>query len=183
VRACGRSDGAVTIAKTRADKGALLHLPKLVGARQDSTLKSVFSEGERGALGLAAFFTEAHLDASNSSLILDDPVTSLDHTRRSLVASRIAALAQTRQIIVFTHDVSFVADLKREAKGLGVSVCERSVVRGKGVEKKPGMRSHSHPWKARGVAERIGELRTELAHIKRESSNWDQHMYEKEVAH
>ena len=77
----------VTIARTRANKGALLHQLKLVGARQNVTLPHVFSEGERTALGLAAFFTEAHLDTSKSALILDDPVNSLDHVRRGLVAA------------------------------------------------------------------------------------------------
>src|SRR5258708_32430918 len=67
----------------------LHHQPKLVGARQNVTLPRVFSEGERTALGLASFFTEAHLDASKSALILDDPVTSLDHVRRGLVAARL----------------------------------------------------------------------------------------------
>ena len=105
----------VTIARTRADKGALLHQPKLVGARQEVKLPNVFSEGERTALGLAAFFTEAHLDCSKSAIILDDPVTSLDHVRRGLVAARLVELAENRQVILFTHDVAFVADLKREA--------------------------------------------------------------------
>jgi FtsZ-binding cell division protein ZapB len=57
----------VTIARTRADKGALLHQPKLVGARQEVTLPRVFSEGERTALGLAAFFTEAQATEETSS--------------------------------------------------------------------------------------------------------------------
>ena len=96
----------VTIARTRADKGALLHQPKLVGARQEVKLPLVFSEGERTALGLAAFFTEAYLEGSESVLILDDPVTSLDHIRRGLVAARLATLAANRQVIMFTHDVS-----------------------------------------------------------------------------
>ena len=42
----------VTIARTRAEKGALLHQPKLVGARQEVKLPRVFSEGERTALVL-----------------------------------------------------------------------------------------------------------------------------------
>ena len=172
----------VTIAKTRGDRGALLHQPKLVGARQNVTLPRVFSEGERTALGLAAFFTEAHLDASKSALILDDPVNSLDHIRRGLVAARLAALAETRQVVVFTHDVSFVSDLKREAKGLGVSVGERSVTKGRGGERKPGTCSTTHPWKAKDVSERLGELRSELARIKRESRDWDAATYENEVA-
>lgn len=172
----------VTIARTRADKGALLHQPKLVGARQKVTLPRVFSEGERTALGLAAFFTEAHLDASKSALILDDPVTSLDHIRRGLVASRLVALAEVRQVVVFTHDVAFVADLKREAISRSVLVAERSVVRSRAKEKKPGACTTKHPWKAKDVPERLGELRKGLAQIKKERSNLDEGGYEKEVA-
>jgi energy-coupling factor transporter ATP-binding protein EcfA2 len=172
----------VTIARTRADKGALLHQPKLVGARQQVTLPRVFSEGERTALGLAAFFTEAHLDGSNSALILDDPVTSLDHIRRDLVATRLAALAENRQVILFTHDVAFVADLKREAAAKGVSVSERSVTRSRAEERKPGACSTKHPWKAKDVPGRLNELRQELGRIRREATTWDEKQYDDTVA-
>ena len=172
----------VTITKTRGDKGLLMHQPKLVGARQTIPLPRVFSEGEKTALGLAAFFTEAHLDASKSALILDDPVSSLDHIRRGLVATRLAALADTRQVVVFTHDVSFVADLKREAKGKNVPVGERSVSRGRGGEKKPGVCGTKLPWKTKDVSERLGELRRELALIKKGHEDWDDVTYETEVA-
>ena len=172
----------VTIARTRADKGALLHQPKLVGARQEVKLPRVFSEGERTALGLAACITEAHLDGSKSAFILDDPVTSLDHIRRGLVAARLAALAADRQVIMFTHDVAFVADLKREASGLGVPVAERSVTRSWADERKAGACSTSHPWKAKDVPERLDTLGRELARIKKENTSWDQKTYEDAVA-
>ena len=172
----------VTIARTRAEKGALLHQPKLVGARQEVKLPRVFSEGERTALGLAAFFTEAHLDGSKSALILDDPVTSLDHIRRGLVAARLAALAANRQVIMFTHDVAFVADLKREASRGGVSVAERSVTRSWADVRKPGVCSNNHPWKAKDAPARLDELRRELARIKKEGTSWDQRTYEDAVA-
>lgn len=172
----------VTIARTRADKGALLHQPKLVGARQQVTLPRVFSEGERSALGLAAFFTEAHLDASNSAIILDDPVTSLDHIRRGLVAGRLAALAEARQVVIFTHDVAFVADLKQEAKARSIPVAERSVTRSRADERKPGACSTNHPWKAKDVPARLGELREELARMKKDCGNWDPQAYENAVA-
>ncbi|MCC6311618.1 MAG: AAA family ATPase [Trueperaceae bacterium] len=170
----------VTIARTRADKGALLHQTKLVGVRQQVTLPRVFSEGERTALGLAAFFTEADLDASNSAIILDDPVTSLDHIRRGLVAARLAALAELRQVIVFTHDVSFVADLTREAKGKGVPIAERSVTRSRAGERKPGVCSTAHPWKAKDVPARLDELRKDLARVK--GGTMDQQAYEDAVS-
>jgi energy-coupling factor transporter ATP-binding protein EcfA2 len=172
----------VTIARTRADKGALLHQPKLVGARQQITLPRVFSEGERTALGLAAFFTEAHLDGSKSALILDDPVTSLDHIRRGLVATRLAALAENRQVILFTHDVAFVADLKREASAKGVSVAERSVTRSRADERKPGACTTKHPWKAKDVPARINELRQELGRIRKDAGTWDEKQYDDAVA-
>ena len=172
----------VTIARTRADKGALLHQPKLVGARQEVKLPLVFSEGERTALGLAAFFTEAYLEGSESVLILDDPVTSLDHIRRGLVAARLATLAANRQVIMFTHDVSFVADLKREASGQGVSVAERSVTRSRADERKPGACSTNHPWNTKDVPARLDELRRDLARIKKEGTTWEQKTYEDAVA-
>jgi energy-coupling factor transporter ATP-binding protein EcfA2 len=172
----------VTVAKTRHDRGALLHQPKLVGARQNVTLPRVFSEGERTALGLSAFFTEVQLDDSGSVIILDDPVSSLDHVRRARVASRLAALAQARQVVVFTHDVAFVSELKREAQGLSVPVGERSVTRSRGGEKEPGQCSTEHPWKAKDVTERLHDLRMELARIKRDHATWDDRTYEDWVA-
>lgn len=172
----------VTIAKTRAERTALLHQPKLVGVRQDVALPKVFSEGEKTALGLAAFLTEAHLDASKSALILDDPVSSLDHVRRELVATRLVELGQNRQVVVFTHDVSFVADLKREAKGKGVRVADRSVAKSRAGDRKPGSCSTKHPWKAKDVLQRLGVLREELDRINKECPDWETDHYEKEVA-
>ena len=171
----------VTISRTRAQRGALLHQPRLVGARQDVKLPRVFSEGERTALGLAAFLTEAHMDTSKSALILDDPVTSLDHVRRELVASRLATFAEGRQVIVFTHDVALVAELKRESHRRGVSVAERSVVRSRTGERKPGACHTKHPWKAKEVGTRLNDLRGELARIRRQSHEWDEKAYEDAV--
>ena len=172
----------VTIAKTKAEKGALLHLPKLVGARQTTELSRVFSEGERTALGLAACFTEAALDESNSGLILDDPVTSLDHIRRERVAQRLVDFAQSRQVLVFTHDVAFVAALKGAAFRQQVVVTERWVARSRAGEKLPGFCADTHPWKAKDVRARLGELREDLAKLRKQSSEFDDQQYEDAVA-
>ncbi|HEX7680767.1 MAG TPA: AAA family ATPase, partial [Thermoanaerobaculia bacterium] len=172
----------MTIALTRADKGMLLHQPKLVHTRQQVPLLRVLSEGERTALGLAAFFTEAYLDESKSALILDDPVTSLDHVRRELVARRLAELSEFRQVIVFTHDASFVVDLKNEATAHQISFADRTVSRSRSGERKPGACGPEHPWKAKNVRERLGELRVELARITAEQSMWNEREYENKVA-
>ena len=172
----------VTIAKTKARKGALLHQPKLVGARQASALSDVFSEGERSALGLAAFFTEVSLDDSRSALILDDPVTSLDHIRRERVAERLVDFAETRQVVVFTHDVAFVGYLKSAASRKDVSVAERSVSRSRAGERLPGLCVETHPWTAKDVRRRLGELRTDLAKMAKRSDEYDDREYEDAVA-
>ena len=54
-------------------------------------------------------------------IVIDDPVSSLDRDRGLKVAARIAAEAQKRQVIVFTHDLIFFNDLCREADDLGVT--------------------------------------------------------------
>ena len=172
----------VTIAKTKAEKGALLHLPKLVGARQTTELSRVFSEGERTALGLAACFTEAALDDSGSALILDDPVTSLDHIRRERVAERLVDFAQTRQVVVFTHDVAFVAELRGAAFREEVDVAERWVARSRRGDKLPGFCADTHPWKAKDARARLGELREDLARLRRKLSEFDDQQYEDAVA-
>ena len=154
----------------------------MVGARQEVKVPHVFSEGERTALGLAAFFTEACLDGSKSAVVMDDPITSLDHVRRGLVAERVIALAVDRQVVMFTHDVAFVADLKRAAIDPGVSVAERSVTRSRANERKPGACSDVHPWKAKDVGARFDELRRELARIKKNCPTWDEREYEEGVA-
>ena len=44
-------------------------------------------------------------------MIFDDPVSSLDHRRIKEVAQRVALLAETTQVIVFTHDIFFASTL------------------------------------------------------------------------
>ena len=109
-------------------------------------------------------------------------MTSLDHICRGLVAKRLATFAADRQVIMFTHDVAFVADLKREASGLRVSIAERSVTRSWSDERKPGACSTKHPWTTKDVPARLDELRRKLARIKKEDVTSDHKTYEDAVA-
>lgn len=170
----------VTLEDTGGHKGRLQHRPAFVGAVQQAAIAKVLSEGEQTALGLAGFFTEAFLDDSKSAIVLDDPVSSLDHIRRGRVASRLVELAQERQVVVFTHDLAFVADLARAAGDAEVPIVERSVERrGDG---RPGVCLESHPWKTRDVRARLGTLDADLARIRREMTGWQQEQLEKETA-
>lgn len=71
----------------------------------------VFSEGEQKVLALADFLAEARVGGIAAPVVFDDPVSSLDHRRIDEVATRITALAESSQVIVFTHDILFATRL------------------------------------------------------------------------
>jgi hypothetical protein len=160
-------------------KGKLRQRPELLGAKTKRPVREVLSEGEQTALGLAGFFTEAFFDPSKSGIVLDDPVSSLDHFRREDVARRLAELAGDRQVVVFTHDLEFVVALSAAARDAESAFTERSVERrGAG----PGVCIKEHPWKAKDVGRRLDELGQLLAEIKRERPDWTQQQYEEKCA-
>lgn len=74
-------------------------------------LGEILSEGEQKVVALADFLAEASLKPDRAPIVLDDPVTSLDHKRLQHVVDRVVALSRDRQVIVFTHDIWFAAEL------------------------------------------------------------------------
>jgi energy-coupling factor transporter ATP-binding protein EcfA2 len=161
-------------------KGRVRHRPALLGSTVERPVADVLSEGEQTALGLAGYFTEAYFDAGRSALVLDDPVSSLDHIRRAAVAERLTDFAAERQVIVFTHDLEFVVALSAAASAHGVPFTERSIRR-RG-DRAPGVSVDAHPWKAKDVGRRLDELTRLLAEIRRERADWDADRYEEECA-
>jgi hypothetical protein len=139
----------------------------------------VLSEGEQTALGLAGYFTEAHFDESKSALVLDDPVTSLDHIRRSQVAESLVRFAADRQVIVFTHDLAFVRDLTTRSDEEHLTLTERTVQR---LGSTPGQVSEGYPWKAKDVKRRFDELTVSLTRLKKDRPNLTQDAYDEECA-
>lgn len=71
----------------------------------------IASEGEHRCVALAAFLAELSQASHQSALVFDDPVSSLDHWHRQRIAERLVEEANTRQVIVFTHEVVFLNDL------------------------------------------------------------------------
>lgn len=76
----------------------------------------VLSEGEQRAIALADFLTEIEICNLKGGIIFDDPVNSLDHERKLYIASRLVEESKRRQVVVFTHDVSFLFDLVNECE-------------------------------------------------------------------
>jgi len=89
----------------------------------------VLSEGEQTAAALADFLTEIELNGACAGVIFDDPVTSMDHVRKELIAQRLVDEAARRQVIVFTHDILFTNYLASAAEDKGVAFAGRTVWR------------------------------------------------------
>jgi recombinational DNA repair ATPase RecF len=70
----------------------------------------VLSEGEQKVIALADFLAEASLKPP-APVIFDDPINSLDYKRLAEVVDRIVVLSETRQVIVFTHNIWFTTEL------------------------------------------------------------------------
>ena len=79
----------------------------------------ILSEGEKRALALAGFLAEVQEIGSKHGIIIDDPVSSLDHSRIEAVAKRLVQEARTgRQVIIFTHNLFFHYAVCAAARGV-----------------------------------------------------------------
>lgn len=115
----------------------------------------IASEGEQRCIALAVFFAELSIASHKSAVVFDDPVSSLDQLRRGKVADRLVEEAKHRQVIVFTHDVVFLAELQRASEKAGVAVqfCNLHWKRDE-----PGHCEAGLPWDQQGYKERIDSL-------------------------
>jgi len=116
----------------------------------------VLSEGEQRALSLACFLAESHVAGRRSGIILDDPVTSLDHGRVRRVARRLVhEAAKGRQIIVFTHNLVFYHELTLACVDRANPVAVLPCIIEQGANGKFGLVTVGDaPWVARKVRER-----------------------------
>ncbi len=85
---------------------------KLVASYKPS---EILSEGEQKALALADFLAEVTAVPASSPVVFDDPITSMDYRRIHEVCDRIVALSDDHQIVVFTHNIWFAAELLAKA--------------------------------------------------------------------
>jgi energy-coupling factor transporter ATP-binding protein EcfA2 len=150
---------------------------KLLVAKQSAS--QILSEGEQRAISLADFLTEVQLNPNNAGVIFDDPVTSLDHRRRAIIAKRLVELSATKQVVIFTHDISFFAKLTSYAdKTTGLKVTKTSIRKfGNAV----GIIKPDLPWIAQKVTARIGFLRNELVKLKKLEKEGDEDQYNMQV--
>ena len=150
---------------------------KLLVAKQSAS--QILSEGEQRAISLADFLTEVQLNPNNSGVIFDDPVTSLDHKRRAIIAKRLVDLSATKQVVIFTHDIAFFAKLSSYAdKTAGLKVTKTSIRKfGNAV----GIIKPDLPWIAQKITARIRFLRNELVRLKKLEKEGDEDQYNMQV--
>ncbi|WP_422132835.1 AAA family ATPase [Endozoicomonas sp. ALD040] len=137
------------LAATKGSKGNQLLSLKLSG--NNGKLPDIASEGEQKCISLAGFFSDLRVDNRKSAVIFDDPVNSLDHKWRLKFAERITEESKHRQVVVLTHDLTFVMMLKDVAD----EIHEIGITRG---GRKSGKIMSELPWNAMGTAQRIDSL-------------------------
>jgi energy-coupling factor transporter ATP-binding protein EcfA2 len=149
------------------------HIPFKVrdaSSRADSTIRialdgalaavnsHVLSEGEQRALALACFLADMAGVPSNDGIIVDDPVSSLDHIRLRTVAKRLVEEGACRQVIIFTHNLSFFREILDGAAEKQVPLVthwvQHNAAKGFGC-----VSDNDEPWFAKKVRSRIPLLK------------------------
>ena len=138
----------------RIDKGTVKHR-LVLDLPTACKLPDVLSEGEQRAIAIASFMAELSLAGHDGGVVFDDPVSSLDHWRRHLVARRLVAEAKNRQVVVFTHDTSFLGELRDEIDASGIECKIHSM---EWCGERPGQVREGLPWDHQGYMERIDTL-------------------------
>lgn len=147
--------------------------------KQDAQLGMVLSEGEFRCAALAAFLAEITTSDEKSAIVFDDPVSSLDHMHRELVANRLAEEAKHRQVVVFTHDIAFLFYLEHARKEAQIQLSVRSVGRGKDAA---GFCNEEPPIQARSVDQTISSIQKQLDNQKVQHEQGQQDLWSISIA-
>ncbi len=149
----------VLISKTRTSQGNTFQKCGLNGI--NDSINSILSEGEQKLIALSNFLAECTIDNRLNTIIFDDPVTSLDMDYRDKISDKIVQLSQNRQIVVFTHDLSFLRLLIDTHKAITSVDC--AII---GIDKYNGVSgivTDEIPYLAKNVQERVDSIRRILS--------------------
>ncbi len=169
----------VEMVPARGSRGSLFHKLQLRRAPGVS-VPSVVSEGEARCLSIASFFAELSTAAEHSAILFDDPVSSLDHVWRGNVAERLVVEAESRQVVVFTHDIVFLLAIAEKAEKHGVDLKHQHLRRDSTTA---GLSSQRLPWAVMKVKDRIGQLKALFQDADKLHRDGDQTRYEKEASY
>jgi len=151
------------------DQNAVSYFQVSLVEKPSEPIGEILSEGEHRCIALAAFLAELVTSKRYSGIVFDDPMSSLDHVHRKAVSARLVEEAAHRQVIVFTHDLTFLYELRREAEAKAQSIHYQTVCR---RSEKPGYVEGELPNKARSALQLANALRSELKSIKYDFDKW-----------
>lgn len=149
--------------KTRGSNGETL-LEINLNFSKGNKLTDVLSEGEQKVSAIADFLTEIQIDKSNSGIIFDDPVTSLDHNRKEKIAERLVKESKFRQVIVFTHDITFFLSVQYFAKIYDIDLHTTTIRK---VNNISGIIIDKLPWVSQNVKARKGVLKEMIVKLEK----------------
>ena len=172
---------AVELQQTKTTAGIPYFQVRLIN-KPTKSVGAVLSEGEHRCVALAAFLAELATVEAHSTIVFDDPVSSLDHLHRDKVAARLAEEGRQRQVIVFTHDIAFLLLLDeacRQTKDYeATQVSYRLISRG---EDATGYCLQEPPSSVMPIDKVVEGMRNHLRNVKILHSRGDQAKWHREV--
>lgn len=123
----------------------------------------VLSEGEQRAVALAFFLAEAKLRGDHSTIVFDDPSTSLDHLHRRKMAEHLVHLSKTRPVVILTHDAVFLTTLMGEIAEQQTTAKIQTVQWHGGS---PGALLDGLAWENKPYGDQMKELKAMAVHMK-----------------
>jgi energy-coupling factor transporter ATP-binding protein EcfA2 len=119
LRKLGASAITVELVKAKAEKGRSKYricLKNLVD--NNTTPKEILSDGEKRIVSIAAFLADVTGHNISTPFVFDDPISSLDQEYEEKVIERLVELSKERQVIVFTHRLSFLSIIEDKVENL-----------------------------------------------------------------
>jgi energy-coupling factor transporter ATP-binding protein EcfA2 len=172
---------AIELQQAKTTAGVPFFQVRLINKPSEPVGK-VLSEGEHRCVALAAFLAELSTIDAQSAIVFDDPVSSLDHLHRDRVASRLAEAGQTRQVIVFTHDMAFLLLLDEACRATkdreATPVSYRLISRG---PENAGYCHQDPPANVMPIDKVIDGMKAHLANVKIHHERGDQAKWLREV--
>ena len=151
------------IACRTSGRGGTPRVGLKIRAKGNVPLRNVLSEGEQRRLALAFFLAEISVAYPGCAVVLDDPVCSVDHQGRRHIAATLVRAAADRQVIVFTHELTFLHELQRAAARARVPLHEQFVLRRAG---RAGLVQDELPWQGMTAEKRLRSLTKDLQDIR-----------------
>lgn len=133
---------------------------------------------EADGIAIGSFFAELKVSNHQGAAVFDDPVSSLDQFRRGHVARRLVEEASRRQVIVFTHDTVFLAELKVALERAAAPHLFQHLTYSQAFA---GVVNEGLPWHHQGSRDRIDKLAKQVAELKNQEPTLESTAFEEEV--